>query len=70
MTMTKQHFITIADTLRAMKPAPTDERGRFTDGRQTQWLATVEAFADLCASENPRFDRMRWLAYVGNPDLK
>ena len=58
--MTKQHFIALADTLRDL--APTGER--MTDAAIEQYDMTVRALADFCATQNPVFNRERWLAYV------
>ncbi len=51
--MTKQHFIALANMIR-------------------EWSGTADEFspaqiyriADLCAEQNPRFDRSKWLGYV------
>jgi len=51
--MTKQHFIRLADMIRNQNA---------TDARFTQ--EQINALADFLASENPRFNRGRWLAYV------
>ena len=61
--MTKQHFIALADSIRAYNaqafPAGTNVVSplKFT---HTQ----INALADFCAAQNPAFDRERWLAYV------
>ena len=61
--MTKQHFIALADSIRAYNaqafPAGTNVVSplRFT---HTQ----IEAIAGFCASQNHAFNRERWLAYV------
>jgi hypothetical protein len=47
--MTKQHFIALADTIRAA--------GTFTP-------AQIEALAEFCEFQSPRFDRQRWLDYI------
>ena len=47
--MTKQHFIALADSIRA--------DGTFTPEQ-------IHALADFCAAQNPAFNRSRWLAYV------
>lgn len=46
--MTKKHFIALADAIRQT----------FPDAK------TLEALADFCAAQNPRFDRRHWLDYV------
>lgn len=56
--MTKQHFIALADVIREHnRVLDTASRARFTPEQ-------VEALADYCASQNPRFDRERWLGYI------
>lgn len=57
--MTKKHFISLADCMREAKPIASAESDR---GRQ--WQKDVEALADWCGLENPRFDRSRWLSYI------
>ena len=48
--MTKKHFIALADTIRQSPYA----------FNSTQ----LAVLADFCASQNPNFDRGRWLAYI------
>ena len=72
MTMTRQHFQAIADTLKNLEPiarvgdgvgvCPTET------GRSEQWALATEAFADMCAQQNYRFDRGRFLAACGASD--
>ena len=53
--MTKNHFIALADAIRdhnEYESPPT-----FGDGH-------LEVLADFCASQNPAFNRQRWLDYV------
>jgi len=47
--MTKQHFIALADAIRAA--------GTFT-------APQIEALAEFCEFQNPRFNRQRWLDYI------
>lgn len=56
--MTKQNFIALADTMRDTKPSAD------CTGQAIQWEITVGALADFCQSQNPRFDRARWLGYI------
>lgn len=69
--MTKQHFIALADTLKALQPdmgvpisISTPQAHAEKWGRQSQWAKTRDALADFCQAQNPRFDRARWLAYI------
>lgn len=64
--MTKKHFIALADVIRQF-----GERQRKADSTaliRTNGLLTTDlltqALADFCASQNPRFQRGRWLAYI------
>lgn len=55
MAMSKKDFIALADMIREVN---TDTSATpFTD-----WQ--VGAIADFCQSQNPRFDRKRWLDYI------
>lgn len=51
--MTKKHFISLADTVR-------DTEGRCEPFTEKQ----LELLADWCRSQNPQFDRSRWLGYI------
>lgn len=54
--MSKKHFISLADTVRNLTT--------HDDGETVNLSAVVESLADFCASQNPRFNRSRWLAYI------
>ena len=68
--MTKKHFIELADALRASKPKGYVQQGSIGSisgayGEQLgQWMRDVAEVADFCASQNPHFNRARWLAYI------
>ena len=54
--MTKQHFIALADMIRA---------DRVFNGEPNIYSPhVIEALADFCQSQNPRFNRQRWLDYI------
>lgn len=53
--MTKKHFIALADRIRRYRDG--DPQFRFT---QSQILI----LADFCQSQNPNFDRDRWVNYI------
>ena len=55
--MTKKTFIALADTIIASGPADRSAQGAFSD-------SAIKLLADFCASQNPAFNRERWLAYV------
>lgn len=48
--MTKKHFIALADAIR-----------RYDHGFNANQLNTL---ADFCESQNPNFNRERWLDYI------
>jgi hypothetical protein len=48
--MTKKHFIVLADYIR-------NSPVKFTDRH-------LNELANFCASQNPNFDRVRWLNYI------
>lgn len=51
--MTKKHFIELADTLRNNLPENEDERCNL-----------LNVLADFCQSQNPNFNRSRWMDYI------
>jgi hypothetical protein len=68
-SMTKKHFIALADAVRQNKPAGSmGGQSAFAEGhdkgRLAHWGRMVEVLADFCQSQSPKFDRERWLRYV------
>ncbi len=68
MAMSKKHFIALADSL---KEAEEDIQAAIADRPQevrdwAKWQSTIirNRLADYCASQNYRFMRGRWLAYI------
>jgi hypothetical protein len=55
--MTKKHFIALADVIRHDNATLGHADHAFDSGH-------LEVLADFCASQNPRFDRERWLGYI------
>ena len=55
--MTKQHFIALADSIRAHNSAQSN-LGNIFD------LPHIVALADFCKAQNPAFNRERWLSYI------
>ena len=61
--MTKKDFEMIASVLKACEwPSSNDT---YAKGMRCQWSNTIDAFATALASQNPRFDRERFLAACG-----
>jgi len=58
--MTRRDYVAIAAALRLTQP--TDVYGPKC---YAQWLLDVAAVADVLASDNPRFDRARFLKACG-----
>jgi hypothetical protein len=54
--MSKKHFIKLADTLASVT--------RHDDGETVNFAAVLDAVADFCKSQNPNFNRDRWLGYI------
>lgn len=52
-TMTKKQFIALADYLRGAK-----------SGHPIMNREVIGSLADFCASQNPQFNRERWLGYI------
>jgi hypothetical protein len=60
--MSKKHFIELADCLKALKvEAPVTA---IDHGMAEMWSVVVHSMADFCQSQNSRFDRARWMAYI------
>jgi len=69
--ITKQVIIALADAIRASASIedPNDYEANtfaegFVYGRHKQLNETINALADVCQSQNRRFDREKWLAYI------
>lgn len=65
--MTKQHFIALADVLKTLDPRKDAMFLGIDEGEKGmvgQHIMTVGKLADFCQSQNPRFNRERWLAYI------
>lgn len=66
---TKRHHEKIAQTLKDNKPIQDDiDSYTIYIGARVQWQNTVMTFAFLFQSDNPRFDRDRFLAACGYND--
>jgi hypothetical protein len=53
--MSKKHFIALADVV----------KGHNANGeRPTFSQEGIRVLADFCQSQNPRFNRQRWLEYI------
>jgi hypothetical protein len=57
--MSKKHFTTIAEKLRASAPAPGDSP------MWAQWRNDCNGVADALAADAPSFDRARFLKACG-----
>lgn len=60
--MTKKHFIALADMLRTARIGESGKGDGF--GYNPFKQEHVDFLADFLASQNPNFNRERWLAYV------
>jgi len=57
--MTKKHFIALADLIRDFR---IPDGYANTSGNTLCFM--IEALADFCQEQNPRFNRDRWLGYI------
>lgn len=63
MSMSKKDFIALADVIKEHGAATDSQcQVRITDTAFTKDQITT--LADFCASQNPRFNRARWLDYI------
>ena len=70
--MSKKHFKKLAEALKFSKPtrSPRDSKTARL-GAYLAWVGCVNAVADACASDNPRFDRGRFYAACDyDPDVE
>ena len=54
--MTKKHFVALADSIRTMIT--------HDDGSSLEYAEMIQTLANFCQSQNPNFNRSRWLAYI------
>lgn len=64
MSMSKKDFVALADALRRTQPRASNGTER-AEALAFQWAQDVNALAQFCRSQNPRFDEARWRAYLG-----
>ena len=55
--MTKKNLIALADIIIASAPQDRSSQGTFS-------RSAILELADFCASQNPAFNRERWLDYI------
>jgi len=72
MSMSKQDFIALADTMRDLHEyiGVDETTPQIKQGRYDQWQRTVNALADFCQSQNSNFMRDRWLGYIAGTNGK
>jgi hypothetical protein len=59
MAMSKKDFIALADTVK------THNKYKVHDRPDLEFQEThLETLADFCQSQNPNFNRGRWLGYI------
>lgn len=58
--MTKQHFIALADAIREHNRL-SNQAGTVAPMFKDEQVTTL---ANFCQSQNPRFNRSRWLDYI------
>ena len=66
--MTKKNFIALADSIREVNARSRRENGSYTPEHFSP--ANVAALADFCQSQNPNFNRERWLGYIAGENGK
>lgn len=58
--MSKKHFIALARVMMSQMPEFPSKQC----AAMSQWESDKNALADFCQSQNPRFNRELWLAYI------
>ena len=64
--MTKKHFIALADMLRTAWMGDSRTGKGYNPFKQEH----IEFLADFLQSQNPRFNRERWLGYIAGTNGK
>ena len=62
--MSKKDFIALADMIRYHRVDTCKNYGPEKVQSHSFNTLAISALADFCASQNPRFKRDRWLAYI------
>lgn len=60
--MTKRNFIALADAISDFNRRA--QKAEYSLGRRTFNNEQLTCLADFCRSQNPNFDRERWLGYI------
>jgi len=68
-TMTKKHFIALADSIREHNKVKRNVFGVNAE-RMTFNTEQIDALADFCAQQNSNFNRERWLGYIAGTNGK
>ena len=63
--MTKKHFNALAIALAHVRPEMQCDGRNYDTGKAEGWLEAVNAVADVCQSQNPRFVRSRFVDACG-----
>jgi len=64
--MTKKDYIKFANALAGLRPIQTDLETKCDFERRLRlWRKMIERIAEIFASDNPRFDRERFLKTIG-----
>ncbi len=64
MSMSKKNFIALADLVQALPMAEDQAAIEYMGAKWIRADVLKRRLADFCASQNPRFNRERWLAYI------
>jgi hypothetical protein len=59
--ITKKDFIALADVLKRNSP---DSESNALEVEQPFFDSIINDIADFCQSQNPRFNRERWIGYI------
>jgi hypothetical protein len=70
--MTKKDFIALADMLKNTMPVQNSSDRSSTEyhhclGEISQWFKMKNALADFCKSQNPKFNREKFMDYIEKP---
>lgn len=67
MAMTKKDFIALADVIRGYNEGAFPSNSNIASPLEFE-PTQINALADFCQTQNPNFDRAKWLDYINRKE--